>query len=60
MIVWGDMRQIREQVAKVPEGRLRKWIAKHPEHVRKFSGARNGTLLIRSEAVVRAVEDGTI
>lgn len=55
---WASMPAIREEVADVPETWLRGFAIRHPKDCRKFVAKRNGSMLYRVSAVLKAIEDG--
>ena len=55
---WASMPAIREEVADVPENWLRGFALAHPKDCRKFVAKRNGSMLYRVSAVLKAIEDG--
>ncbi len=55
---WASKSAIFEEVADVPENWLRGFAARHPLDCRKFAATRNGSMMYRVEAVLKAIEDG--
>lgn len=55
---WASKDAIMEEVADVPENWLRGFAARHPKDCRKFAATRNGSMMYRVEAVIKAIEDG--
>lgn len=55
---WASKAAIMQEVADVPENWLRAFAVRHPNDCRKFSTTRNGSMLYRVDAVLKAVEDG--
>ena len=47
-----------QEVADVPENWLRAFAVRHPTDCRKFATTRNGSMMYRVEAVLKAIEDG--
>ena len=61
MRVWASVKQFREEIATAPEKKLYKWATRHPEHVWKSDEeSRNSTMLLRVEAVLKAMDDRTL
>jgi hypothetical protein len=55
---WASKDAIMQEVADVPENWLRGFALRHPMDCRKFARSRNGSMMYRVEAVLRAIEDG--
>jgi len=55
---WASKDAIMQEVADVPENWLRGFAVRHPTDCRKFSKTRNGSMMYRVEAVLKAIEDG--
>ncbi len=55
---WASKQAILDEVADVPDGWLRGFAVRHPMDCRKFHASRNGAMLYRVEAVLKAIEDG--
>lgn len=55
---WASKTAIFEEVADVPENWLRGFAVRHPLDCRKFAATRNGSMMYRVEAVLKAIEDG--
>ena len=55
---WASKDAIMQEVADVPENWLRAFAVRHPMDCRKFSTTRNGSMMYRVDAVLKAVEDG--
>lgn len=55
---WASKDALQAEVADVPEPWLRGFQIRHPLDCRKFSSKRNGSMLYRVEAVLKAIEDG--
>ena len=55
---WASKDAIMQEVADVPENWLRAFAVRHPTDCRKFATTRNGSMMYRVEAVLRAIEDG--
>lgn len=55
---WASKDAIMQEVADVPENWLRAFAMRHPMDCRKFSATRNGSMMYRVDAVLKAVEDG--
>ena len=55
---WASKDALIAEVADVPENWLRGFAIRHPLDCRKFAAKRNGSMMYRVEAVLRAIEDG--
>lgn len=55
---WASKDAIMQEVADVPENWLRAFAVKHPQDCRKFAVTRNGSMMYRVDAVLKAIEDG--
>ena len=55
---WASKDAIMQEVADVPENWLRAFAVRHPNDCRKFAATRNGSMMYRVEAVLKAIEDG--
>lgn len=55
---WASKDAIMSEVADVPENWLRAFAVRHPTDCRKFSKTRNGSMMYRVDAVLKAIEDG--
>ena len=55
---WASKDAIMQEVADVPENWLRAFAVRHPTDCRKFATTRNGSMMYRVEAVLKAIEDG--
>lgn len=55
---WASKDAILQEVADVPENWLRAFAVRHPTDCRKFATTRNGSMMYRVEAVLKAIEDG--
>ena len=55
---WASKDAIMSEVADVPENWLRGFAVRHPADCRKFAATRNGSMMYRVEAVLKAIEDG--
>ena len=55
---WASKDAIMQEVADVPENWLRGFALRHPMDCRKFARSRNGSMMYRVEAVLKAIEDG--
>ena len=55
---WASREAIMQEVADVPENWLRAFAVRHPTDCRKFATTRNGSMMYRVEAVLKAIEDG--
>ena len=55
---WASKDAILSEVADVPENWLRGFAVRHPGDCRKFAATRNGSMMYRVSAVLRAIEDG--
>ena len=60
MRVWASIKQFRAEIADVPEHRLYTWSTLHQEHVWKANESRNSKMLLRVEAVLKAMDDRTL
>ena len=60
MRVWASVEQFRAEIADAPTKRLYAWATLHPEHVWKANESRNSTMLLRVEAVLKAMDDHTL
>ena len=56
MKVWATMKDIKAEIASVPDNWLDRFAAAEPENIRKVASARNGKLLYRVSAVLDAIE----
>lgn len=55
---WASKDAILQEVADVPENWLRAFAVRHPNDCRKFNAKRNGSMMYRVDAVLKAIEDG--
>ena len=55
---WASKDAILAEVADVPENWLRGCALRHPMDCRKFARSRNGSMMYRVGAVLKAIEDG--
>ena len=55
---WASRDAILQEVADVPENWLRAFAVNHPQDCRKFAAKRNGSMMYRVDAVLKAIEDG--
>ena len=55
---WASREAILQEVADVPENWLRAFAVRHPTDCRKFATTRNGSMMYRVEAVLKAIENG--
>jgi len=55
---WASANAIRSEVADVPGNWLKGFAVAHPKDCRKFASTRNGSMLYRVAAVLKAIEDG--
>jgi len=55
---WASRDAIMSEVADVPENWLRAFAVRHPTDCRKFATTRNGSMMYRVDAVLKAIEDG--
>ena len=55
---WASREALLAEVADVPENWLRAFAVRHPMDCRKFSATRNGSMMYRVDAILRAIEDG--
>ena len=55
---WASKDAILAEVADVPENWLRGFALRHPMDCRKFARSRNGSMMYRVGAVLKAIEDG--
>ena len=55
---WASKDAILQEVADVPENWLRAFAVRHPNDCRKFAATRNGSMMYRVDAVLKAIEDG--
>ena len=55
---WASRDAILSEVADVPENWLRAFAVRHPMDCRKFATTRNGSMMYRVDAVLKAIEDG--
>ena len=53
--VWAKLETIQREIAEAPRDWFYNFAAEHRESVRKFSKAKNGTLLFRVEDVLTAI-----